>query len=151
MSKRKDEVFEMPFGIHEGKSIMRVKAEYLFWMVRVRHTYATEAQVELDRRGTKLPDFEISVHAVDRASTRCLDLYQASRRRNEGIFTWLGRMAQKALDSGTKQNDEGMIHYRGMAFAFTTEETTEWPVLATVSRLRGCKHRKPRTARSAAL
>lgn len=150
MNKRNDAVFEMPNGTHRGESIMRVPAGYLLWMVRVRHIYAEEAQIELDRRGTKLPDFEVSVHAVDRASTRCLDLYQAHRHKHEGIFTWLGRMAQKALNNGTKQDEGDTIHYRGMRFAFTTEENTEWPILTTVSRVHS-KSRKSRPVRDVVL
>ena len=59
------------FGRHKGTPYTRIPVSYLLWMVGAGHSRADVAQAELDRRGTTVPELDISGHAIDRASLVC--------------------------------------------------------------------------------
>ena len=40
----------------------------------------------------------ISYHAIDRASLRCIDLWENDRKENEGIVTWLQRISNEVAE-----------------------------------------------------
>lgn len=42
-------------------------------------------------------DIRISLHAIDRASTRLLELYLEERAEEEGIVTWLEAIVREAI------------------------------------------------------
>ena len=125
------EAFVMPNGRHKGKSIEHVPVGYLKWMVNEHHTQAGWAESELKRRGTTFPNLDISGHAINRASLCCKWEYRETRNENEGLHSWLVRMAEAALERGIpRPGHEGQYALHGMSFRFTTEH--EWPVLKTV-------------------
>lgn len=100
------------FGKHDGELYTRIPVGYLLWMVQCGHRQADIAQAELDRRGTVTPKIEISGHAIDRASQRCLGVWQRTRKDDEGIHAWLSRSTpSKAIirlhrRSSRKRNNE---------------------------------------------
>ena len=117
-------------GRHAGTPITRVPVSYLRWMVNVNHTLADFARAELVRRGSTVPDIEISPHAIDRASQRCLDVWRQRRHGKEGLYAWLLRMSQEARDA---YPDRQRVQHNGMILVF--EYGAEWPTLLTVMRV----------------
>lgn len=119
----------MPVGRHQGELITRMPVSYLKWMVCVKHEYVKEAQAELDRRGTVTPDLEVSGHAINRASCRCLRIWQEDRNPGEGLHAWLVRLAREALKTGVRRGPN-RYYWQGLLFVFAMDGT--WPVLLTV-------------------
>lgn len=118
------------FGRHKGTLWTRVPVSYLKWMVCAKHQQAPRAQAELDRRGTTTPDLDVSNHAIDRASLRLRKRWHETRDADEGIASWLIRMATAARKDGARCGDR--IHYNGICFVFEDASLTAWPVLKTV-------------------
>lgn len=117
------------FGKHNGTPYTRLPVSYLFWMVNCNHSRKEIAQAELDRRGTVLPDVDVSGHAIDRASLNCRKTWHETKQEGEGIYSWLCRVSKEALDNADV-DDKGRYHHLGMKFAFG--EDTTYPVLKTV-------------------
>lgn len=122
------------FGKHKGTPWTRLPVSYLKWMINEKHAQAHIAQAELDRRGTRTPELDISGHAIDRASLKCLQIWHMTRQVDEGLHSWLARVAKTAIDSAeagdTLPDEEGRITYAGITFVF--ERDSEWPVLKTI-------------------
>ncbi len=115
---------------HRGKLITRVPVGYLTWMCREADGYwKGVARAELDRRGTRIPDLEISNHAIDRASLRCRRMWVESAKNGEGLYSWLLRMCREALDVGELKED--IAYHNGMKLVFDMADPT-WPVLKSV-------------------
>ena len=116
------------FGKHKGEPWTRVPKSYLTWLVNEKaslypgaETHKQYAQAELERRGTKVShQIELSAHAIDRASQI------TNEWKNEGLYTWLERMATEAL--GTSKKEE--VFYKGYKFAFRKGEY--YPSLVTI-------------------
>lgn len=132
-------------GRFAGKPINRVPASYLRDLVVKRKPEADVARAELARRGSVIPEMDISPHAINRASTRLYERYQSSRQPArdsdtdpEGLWNWLYRLAHKALRSGTQV--DGKIHHKGLVFIFKFDG--EWPVLKSVMENRRAKGRR---------
>ena len=117
------------FGRHRGTPYTRIPISYLRWMLNSGHSRKNIAKAELKRRGSVIPDLELSGHAIDRASQRTLMLWQETRTGDEGLHAWLLRMTREALDQG-EQDQQGCYRNRGMRFAI--EQDGIWPVLKTV-------------------
>ncbi|MBL8260376.1 MAG: hypothetical protein JNM60_11250 [Candidatus Competibacteraceae bacterium] len=117
------------FGCWRGVRYTRLPVSYLKWMVNVRHSRAGIAEAELARRGTVTPELEVTGHALDRASLRCLDLWASTRRDGEGLHAWLCRMAAEALAANVA-GDQRRLQYAGIKFVFGWGGV--WPVLKTV-------------------
>jgi hypothetical protein len=120
---------KIDFGKHSGELYTRVPVGYLLWMVQCGHSKANIAQAELNRRGTVIPTLDLTAHAIDRASQRCLGVWQRTRKDDEGLHTWLARNAQLAHDGGLDEDNRGC--FNGMRFVF---EPGAWPVVKTVQR-----------------
>lgn len=118
----------MPTGKHQGERFTRIPVGYLRWMVRSQHHLAETALAELKRRGTSLPDVEVTAHALDRASLYCLEVWQQDCYEGEGLHTWLARIAKESLSQGLPDGEK-LLH-KGMKLVIATEGT--WPVLVTV-------------------
>jgi hypothetical protein len=62
----------------------------------------------------------ITPHAIDRASQRCLDLWLDTRDNyEEGLYTWLHKNAlqcSKLMQPSTKEKIK--MSYRGLSFVF---------------------------------
>ena len=122
------------FGKHRGTTWPRVPAAYLQWMVQVDHSQRERAEAELERRGTvQQKEFDISPHAIDRASQRMLALWQATREENEGLYTWLYNRCKHVLQKTGARNTETAtttVIHEGFKYVFAWEG--EWPTLKTV-------------------
>ena len=122
--------FVMDFGCHRGERLVRVPVSYLRFMVNNQTRHAGLAERELARRGTVVPEIDVSGHALDRASLYCRHFWHEDRKRTgRGIHAWLCGVAKEAFDKGTK-TPEGKVLYSGMKFSFS--DGTQWPVLMTV-------------------
>ena len=86
-----EENYKFTFGKHKGDSITRVPVSYLRWMINQfdfsHGDIQGMAKKELDRRGSFLPELEISGHAIDKASTRCIKIWKNTRLKEEGLYT----------------------------------------------------------------
>ena len=119
------------FGRHSGTLYTRMPVSYLLWMLNSQHSRADIAKAELERRGTTVPELDVSGHAIDRASTDCRDIWHKSKLAGEGINSWLIRMSQEALAENDK-DEEGRYYHNGMRFVFQIDGA--WPVLKTIMR-----------------
>lgn len=125
---------EVTFGKHRGELWTRVPVSYLRWIV---NTFTQDreardiAQAELDRRGTVVPDIEISGHAIDTASLRVRKIWHENRGQDEGLHAWLCRMAMEAYEQGERL-PSGKIKHAGIKWVF--EEGNYYPTLKTVMR-----------------
>lgn len=118
------------FGKHRDVPYTRIPASYLRWMLASGHQQSAIARAELERRGTEIPELEISAHAIDRASLYCRKIWHETRGEGEGLHTWLARQAADALK--VEPDSQGRHHLRGMIFAFGKDG--DFPVLRTVMR-----------------
>ena len=117
------------FGRHKGTPYTRLPVSYLTWMVNISHSRADVAQAELDRRGTVVPELDVSGHAIDRASLNCRKIWHNTSRKDEGLHAWLCRISQEALEL-SPPNEDGQCFYLGLKLCFEVNET--WPTLKTV-------------------
>ena len=116
------------FGKHEGKRWTRIPVSYLKWLINEGTQYSDIAKAELKRRGTILNyEIEISCHAVDRASYKCIRIWQKTRKKNEGLHSWLVRMSRAAIKQDGK---EEKITYKNVTFVFCYGKL--YPTLKTV-------------------
>jgi len=120
------------FGKHKGTPWTQVPVSYLNWIVNEQdHSRKTIAEAELKRRGTVVPDIDISGHAIDRVSQQCLSIWEETRINDEGLHAWLVRMASEARSLGNVDAKHS-FYYQDMKFVF--EEGNVYPVLKTVMR-----------------
>lgn len=119
------------FGKHNGELWTRVPVSYLRWIVNSMDNPDVQAiaYAEIKRRGSTIPKVELSGHAIDNASLRVLEQWQATRRKREGLYSWLERMTLEAISKGEKL-DTGKIRYLRMKFVI--EQGDEFPVLKTI-------------------
>lgn len=131
MSTELERVY-LPCGKHAGQPITRVPVGYLRWMVQVGHRLADYAKHELKRRGSVLPDLEVSGHAIDRASLKLWGLFHARQDRDQGLNAWLTQRSTQALQYGEAidRDDSGVkLKHNGIVFVFQIDN--QWPVLKT--------------------
>lgn len=126
------------FGKHKGELYTRLPVSYLRWILNQTSNNPTIsvakqlAAEELARRGTDVDiGIEITAHALDRCSLRCLDLYLRKRKRDEGLHTWMARMAKRALESAGL-DQPARIAYHGVIWVFDYGEC--YPTVKTVFR-----------------
>lgn len=117
-------------GKHKGELYTRIPASYLRWMVNEGAKGWHFAQAELDRRGTKLPDIEVSRHAIDRASCRCWKTWEATRLNDdEGILSWIERIGQEAMDADPDNQGEA---YRYLGLQIIIAKGEQYPIVKTI-------------------
>ena len=135
------------FGKYEGQRLTRVPVGYLKWAVANRCEGVVElasgagvplcnvAPFEIQRRGERLEDIEVSLHAIDRASLHFLPKFRLEHQTNEGLASWISR---NAFDAWIRRNDlPGVEHdgdhwkisHNGIVFVFNE---LALPVLKTV-------------------
>lgn len=132
------------FGKHKGERWTRVPVMYLRWCVNQLQDPARKyAELELARRGTSVEpiNIELSGHAIDRASTRLQSYWLETREGDEGLYSWLARIAKEAYDaSGMPTFDEDTvdrksqdieIYRNGIKMVFMIGRY--YPVLKTIS------------------
>jgi uncharacterized protein (DUF3820 family) len=117
------------FGKHKGEPYTRLPVGYLTWMVNSNHSRADIAEAELKRRGTVMPELDISGHAIDRASLNCRKIWHQSRGENEGLHAWLQRICKEALEK-KDIDDKGRYLWGDVQLVF--EMDGRWPVLKTI-------------------
>jgi len=69
----------------------------------------------------------VTYHALDRASQRLLHRWEKERHPEEGLYSWLWRMACRA---GQNVTSDAIVRYRGIRFVF--RKKGKRIVLATV-------------------
>lgn len=86
------------FGKYTGQRWTRVPLGYLKYAAsQMAGEHQRLAMLELKRRGSeKTYGIEITAHAIDRASLKLLDRWIAERKDQEGLHTWLARLAGQA-------------------------------------------------------
>lgn len=119
------------YGRHNGELFTRLPVSYLRWMVNEKSRMHDVARAELERRGSNLPEVELSGHAIDNASLRVRKIWHETKHGNEGLHTWLQRITLEARKYGERL-DNGKISYMGMKLVITEGE--EYPVLVTIMR-----------------
>lgn len=121
----------MPNGRHKGERITRVPISYLKWIANTPdHSLCQSAKAEMDRRGTVTPEVDVSGHAIDRCSLRCRKLWHEDRGKDEGLYSWLCRITQEAIDAAGGWDDEIRYEHKGMVLTIAKEGT--WPVLKSI-------------------
>ena len=119
------------FGKHKGELWTRVPLSYLRWLINEKTKWSDIAFAELKRRGsTKLPELELSGHAIDRASQRLMKFW---RGQEQGLYSWLHDIAVEAFENGevideTDKNKK--VEYKEIKFKFAKGEI--YPTLLTV-------------------
>lgn len=123
---------ELEFGKHAGELITRVPVNYLVWMVNTDNPPCPQqdvARAEIARRGHKIPSVDLSPHAIDNASLRCRKRWHETKKKGEGLYTWLCRMTTEAIEQGTPGGDS-QYFYQGMKLVIM--QGPEFPVLKTI-------------------
>ena len=125
------------FGKHRGELWTRVPNNYLRWLSNQPEELPGMeenkelARAELERRGTRSSgEVEISKHAIDTASLRVRKIWHQSRGENEGLYTWLSRIANEAVE-GVNDKPERIKHL-GIILIF--KWGNDFPILKTVMR-----------------
>jgi hypothetical protein len=126
------------FGKHKGELYTRIPVSYLLWMVNADHSRKEIAEAELERRGTTLPDIDISGHAIDRMTQKCYRQMKEEKAYEEGLHSWMVKTAREALEKGKKVNDTKFI-YKSIQWVY--ELSGCWPVLRTVMPEKKKKHK----------
>lgn len=122
------ENIRMDNGRHKGELLTRVPVGYLKWMVNAKHKQSSLAKAELERRGTVTPELELSGHAIDRFSQRCMNVWRAERDGEEGLNAFMLRVCGEALQMGV--DEEGCVVHLEMKFVFGVDGV--WPVLKSI-------------------
>jgi hypothetical protein len=133
-----DGIVLINFGKHKGELITAVPVNYLTWVAREVESHSDAAKVELERRGTPIPPMNLTAHSIDRASQRVLGIWEKTRENdNEGIYTWLSRVASEAYDLRPNE-DADECEYKGIRFFFGVDGA--YPVLKSVVKMMRPKH-----------
>lgn len=134
------------FGPHRGARLQDVPSAYL---VQVLYTispngmqcasagvdWPARAHAELNRRGWQESVVGISDDAMDQASLRVLDCWQAQHTDGQGLLSWLLERGSEAWRHGQAlPSIAGLIRRRAglLIFDFTMEDTG--PVIQGVTR-----------------
>jgi len=119
------------YGKHAGELFTRLPLSYLRWMVNNGAPMNEYAKAELIRRGCeKLPDVEVTRHAIDRASIRAIRIWHRTMMEDEGLATWLARMTSEALKNRDKV---GPDKYRWQGMCLVIEKGEHYPILKTIT------------------
>lgn len=121
-----------PIGRFKGVAITRTPLKYLQWADRnMEEHLSKKAREEIERRGVPQRTLEVSDHAIDKASTRFCQIWQAETCMSVGLLTWLSKRAEQALESVPARTDEKMkISHAGIVFVFDLSTTV--PFLISV-------------------
>jgi hypothetical protein len=117
------------YGKHKGSLITRLPVSYLRWMANEKAPMSDYAMAEIKRRNHKLPEIEISVHAINNATLRALGFYKRDRMEGEGLYSWLERIS---LDSIATNSDYDNKKIRYKEIVIVLSKGQEYPILKTV-------------------
>lgn len=134
----------MPFGKYEGQRVTRVPVSYLRWAVSNgaetivetkdgKFPFKDVAKAEIERRGERNQNIEVSHHAIDRASLYFLPKFRLEHGHMEGLASWITRLAWEAWKDrkpGDRQID-GTWKIESHGIKFIIEEMVV-PVVKTV-------------------
>ena len=115
-------------GRYRGKKYHRIPSKYLQAMISSDHPNKHHAIAEMKRRGKALSHVEVSMHAIDRASLRCLGVWKRTRNGKEGLGKWLSRMASDAIKNGEWEAPDRVV-YGELVFGIADGL---WPTVTTV-------------------
>lgn len=135
----------MSFGKYEGQRVTRVPVGYLKWAVANQAAAPVEtkegtfpfhevAKAEILRRGERLENIDVSMHAIDRASLYFMPKFRLEHGHMEGLASWVQRLAWEAWqvrEKHGKKGDDGVwkIDHNGIKFII---EEMLIPVVKTV-------------------
>ena len=125
------------FGKHKGERWTRIPIDYLNWIINTTEDSENKtrkiAESEVNRRGSFIPTLDISPHAINKASLRCMDIWERTRKENEGLHAWLHRMAEEALLLAPGLKAERII-YNNMRLVFNYGSC--YPALKTIMKVK---------------
>jgi hypothetical protein len=135
----------MPFGKYAGQRVTRVPVSYLKWAVaneveaRVETKEGTfpffeVARSEIERRGERLENIDVSMHAIDRASLYFMPKFRLEHGHMEGLASWVARLSWEAWqhrETHGKKGDDGVWKIEHNGIKFIVEEMLI-PVVKTV-------------------
>ena len=111
------------FGKHRGKTWADVPRDYLDWMVASGHTAVADARAELVRRDAPAPiRIVLAPAAIDEASLKLRDYWDASRGTWEGLHSWLTKLAAEAfrsVDFLRALEADNPVEFKGILFEFS--------------------------------
>lgn len=117
------------FGKYRGVRIQHLPRGYLVFMVQNETQQWQYAEAEMDRRGTVIPQIELSAHSIDTASLRIRKTFHEHRGKNQGLHSWLAEAAWAAYQEKPKGVD---VHeYLGVRWVFGIDGV--FPMLKTVT------------------
>lgn len=112
------------FGRHCGERLQRVPVGYLIWASGQGGIPQKEfIEAELERRGSTIPEIDVSGHAIDRASLigEIRKIWKKTSTTNEGLHTWLCRVALESRTQGVYEkvgNGDAIAYYLDLKFVF---------------------------------
>ena len=115
---------KIEFGQFKGEAWARLPISYLKALTRDNgiHKAAKFAIAELNRRGEKVEEeyIEVTRHALNRATSQCLDIFIKTRYNKEGAYAWCTRLFEEALSKG-KNQEAGITSIRGVEFRYNIQ------------------------------
>lgn len=123
------ENIKIDYGKHNGELFTRLPVSYLRWMINEKADMWQYAKAEIERRGHKLPEIELSAHAINNASLRALEFYLKDRKQDEGLHTWLERITLETIESNNDYENRKLAYKK---LLLVVEKGEEFPVLKTV-------------------
>jgi len=127
--------------------VTRIPVGYLQWAVNTTLDTPTDtpdgifpfhavAKAEMERRGERIKDIDISAHAIDRMSLKHLKVWHDHRTRDEGLFTFMQRTGLEAwknrwtLPHEKQDDDHWKVFHLEIEWVF---EELVIPVVKTVT------------------
>jgi len=128
------------FGKHRGKAWRDVPRDYLEWMVANGHSAIADASTELARRDAgPIVNVVLTSSAIDEASLKLFEYWQATRGTWEGFYAWLDKLAKGAIASVSDPATHPTIVYREIEFVFSYHAKTGFAASAQLDMIRNPK------------
>ena len=108
-----------------GQGYTAIRITILKRIAKSDHLSAAFAKAELLRRGHLEIPIEVSIHAIDKASSRYWKVWLQKRRAQQGLASWLKEQAMKAYQESVAIDDNIFVReYMGMTFCFQAKKKT---------------------------
>lgn len=134
------------FGKHQGQLLTRVPIGYLNWGVAVAADGPVElsdgrmvafheaARAEIQRRGERIQDMDISGHAIDRMSDRYISRWADLKKEGEGLYSFMQRVAKAAIDenAGAEPDERGIVQVNKHGLVWCIKVDQAVPTVITV-------------------
>lgn len=134
------------FGKFEGQLLTRIPVGYLQWAINTnvdtildtvegKFPFHELAKAEIERRGERIKDMDISAHAIDRFSLKYLKVWRDNRKPDEGLMSFMQRMGLEAwqnrwtLPHDKQEDNHWKVFHIGIEWCF---EELIVPIVKTV-------------------